>query len=186
MRPLLLFTALLLLSGDLFANNRERLKEANFATTHELAQNNLERKNQSVLTYLWADVYAAAFYAPTKASARQAVSTPLTQRLELYYFRNIDSQDVVKAAWVTLERQHDAATLQRLRPELDALHATFKDIQPGDRYALNFTAGSGLTLEINGKVAFTSQNPALARAYLGIWLSPDGLSDELRTSLLAD
>ena len=61
MRPLLLFTALLLLSGDLFANNRERLQEANFAATHEFEQNSLERKNQSVLTYLWADVYAAAF-----------------------------------------------------------------------------------------------------------------------------
>ena len=186
MRLLWVFTALMMLSGDLFANVPERLQEANFADSRVLEQSSLERKNQSVLTYLWADVYAAAFYAPTEASARQAVSTPLTQRLELYYFRNIDSQDVVKAAWVTLERQHDAATLQRLRPELDALHATFKDIQPGDRYALNFTAGSGLTLEINGNVAYSSQNPALARAYLGIWLSPDGLSDELRTSLLAD
>lgn len=139
-----------------------------------------------MLTYLWADVYAAAFYAPTEASASQAVSKPLTQRLELYYFRNIDSQDVIKAAWVTLERQHDAATLQRLRPEVDALHATFRDIRSDDRYALNFNQDSGLTLEVNGKVAYTSQNPALAKAYLGIWLSPNGLSDKLRTSLLAD
>ena len=124
MRLLLALTTLLLLSGELFANNRERLQEANFATTHQLEQNSLERKNQSVLTYLWADVYAAAFYAPTEASASQAVAKPLTQRLELYYFRNIDSQDVIEAAWVTLKRQHDAATLQRLRPEVDALHAT--------------------------------------------------------------
>ena len=186
MRLLLALTTLLLLSGELFANNRERLQEANFATTHQLEQNSLERKNQSVLTYLWADVYAAAFYAPTEASASQAVAKPLTQRLELYYFRNIDSQDVIEAAWVTLKRQHDAATLQRLRPEVDALHATFRDIRPGDRYALNFNANSGLTLEVNGKVAYTSQDPALAKAYLGIWLSPNGLSDKLRTSLLAD
>ncbi|MCZ4323527.1 chalcone isomerase family protein [Pseudomonas anguilliseptica] len=186
MRLLFALTTLLLLSSESFANNRERLQEANFAATHQLEQSSLERKNQSVLTYLWADVYAAAFYAPTEASASQAVSKPLTQRLELYYFRNIDSQDVIKAAWVTLERQHDAATLQRLRPEVDALHATFRDIRPGDRYALNFNQDSGLTLEVNGKVAYTSQNPALAKAYLGIWLSPNGLSDKLRTSLLAD
>jgi hypothetical protein len=186
MRLLLLFTTLLLLSSEIFANNRERLQEANFATTHEISQNNLERKNQSVLTYLWADVYAAAFYAPAQASASQAVAKPLTQRLELYYFRNIDSQDVIKAAWVALERQHDAATLATLRPNIDALHATFRDIRPGDRYALNLNADGGLTLEVNGKVAYTNQDSALAKAYLGIWLSPNGLSDKLRTSLLAD
>src|SRR5690606_22101683 len=104
---------------------------------------------------LWADVYAAAFYAPAQASASQAVTQPLTQRLELFYFRDIDRQDVIKAAWVTLERQHDAATLQHLRPEIDALHATFRDIRPGDRYALNFNVSSGLILEVNGKVAYT-------------------------------
>jgi hypothetical protein len=186
MRLLLVFTTLLLLSSELFANNRERLQEANFAATHTLNQNNLERKNQSVLTYLWVDVYAAAFYAPAQASASQALAKPLTQRLELYYFRNIDSQDVIKAAWVTLERQHDATTLAPLRSQIDDLHATFRDIRPGDRYALNLTAGAGLTLEVNGKVAYTSQDPALAKAYLGIWLAPNGLSDKLRTNLLAD
>ncbi len=153
MRLLIALTTLLLLSGELFASNRERLQEANFAASHTLAQSPLERKNQSVLNYLWVDVYAAAFYAPADASARQAVDKPLTQRLELYYFRDIDSQDVIKAAWVALERQHDAATLERLRPELDALHGTFRDIRPGDRYALNFNADSGLTLEVNDKVA---------------------------------
>jgi hypothetical protein len=186
MRLLLLLTTLLLLSGELLANNRERLQEANFAPSHVLNQNDLERKNQSVLNYLWVDVYAAAFYAPAQASASQAVAKPLTQRLELYYFRNIDSQDVIKAAWVTLKRQHDSATLEHLRPHIDALHATFRDIRPGDRYALNFNANSGLSLEVNGQEVFSSPDIELAKAYLGIWLSPNGLSDELRTSLLAD
>ncbi|MBA4290881.1 MAG: hypothetical protein C0439_18085 [Pseudomonas sp.] len=186
MRLLWVFTALMMLSGDLFANVPERLQEANFADSRVLEQSSLERKNQSVLTYLWADVYAAAFYAPAQASASQAVNEPLDQRLELYYFRNIDSQDVIKAAWVTLERQHTPDTLARLRPDVDALHGTFRDIRPGDRYALNFSTENGLTLEVNGQPAFTSPNTELAKAYLGIWLSPNGLSDKLRTSLLAD
>lgn len=186
MRLFLVLTTLLLISGELLANDRERLQEARFATSHELAQSKLVRKSQSVLTYLWIDVYAAAFYSSAEASARQAVATPLTQRLELYYFRDIDRQDVIKAAWVALERQHDAATLKRLRPEIDALHATFRDINPGDRYALNFNPYSGLTLELNGKTTFTSQDPELAKAYLGIWLAPNGLSDKLRTNLLAE
>ena len=186
MRLLLVFTVLLVLSGELFANSRERLQEAGFAVSHTLEQSSLQRKNQSVLNYLWMDVYAAAFYAPAQASASQAAAKPLTQRLELYYFRTIDSQDVIKAAWVTLERQHDTATLERLRPKVDALHATFRDIRPGDRYALNLSTDSGLTLEVNNKVTYVSQDSELAKAYLGIWLAPNGLSDKLRASLLAD
>lgn len=186
MRLLLVFTTLLLLNSALFADTRERLQEANFAAAHMLEQSSLQRKNQSVLNYLWMDVYAAAFYAPAQASASQAAAQPLTQRLELYYFRTIDSQDVIEAAWVTLERQHDAATLKRLRPKVDALHATFRDIRPGDRYALNLSTERGLTLQVNDKVTYVSQDAELAKAYLGIWLAPNGLSDKLRASLLAD
>jgi hypothetical protein len=185
MGRILVLATLLLLSGELLANTSERLREANFAAQRVLSEDRLERKNQSVLTYLWADVYAAAFYAPTQASASQAFSRPLKQRLELYYFRKIGREDVIKAAWTTLNRQHPAATLERLRGDLDALHDKFQDIQPGDRYALNFAPESGLSLERNGEIAFTSQDPELARAYLGIWLAPNGLSDTLRNQLLA-
>mgnify|MGYP006169121021 CR=1 FL=1 len=36
-----------------------------------------------------------------------------------------------------LEARDRNATLERLRPHIDALHATFRDIRPGDRYALD-------------------------------------------------
>ena len=185
MQRILLLCALLLAGNATYASSGERLREADFAMRFELNREPLERKNQSVLTYLWADVYAAAFYAPHQASPSQAVTAPLSQRLELYYFRGIDRDDVIEAAWTTLNRQHDAATLTPLRSELDALHAKFRDIRPGDRYALNFSKDSGLTLERNGEIAFTSPDPQLARIYLGIWLAPNGLSEQLRESLLA-
>lgn len=186
MRRLLTLIALLLLSPALLANNSARLDEANFAAQVDLPDASIERKNQTVLTYLWADVYAAALYAEPQLSARQALDANRSKRLELYYFRNIDRTDVIKAAWVTLERQQNPATLERLRKYLDTLHASFRDIRPGDRYALNYSASSGLILERNGKATFTSSNPELANAYLGIWLAPNGLSDKLRDSLLAD
>lgn len=186
MRKLLALVALLLLSPTLLANPDERLREANFAPERPLAQVSLERKNQSVLRYLWADVYAAALYTEPNVSAPQILDRQRSKRLELYYFRNIQREDVIEAAWTTLNRQHDTATLARLRSGLDALHASFQNIAPGDRYALNYTTDSGLSLERNGKLAFTSTDPELASAYLGIWLAPNGLSDSLRSSLLND
>ncbi|MEK1906071.1 MAG: chalcone isomerase family protein, partial [Pseudomonas sp.] len=56
----------------------------------------------------------------------------------------------------------------------------------GDRYALNYSPRSGLSLERNGSMVFRSDNAELARAYLGIWLAPEGLSEALRKQLLAD
>ncbi len=182
MRLLLILT--LLLSNAVSAS--ERLAQAAFAATYQQDGSQLLRKNQAVLDYLWVDVYAAAFYSATEVAPRQALQQQAAQRLELYYFREIARSDVIKAAWITLERQHPPAELERLRSQVDALHATFRDIRPGDRYALNYSPRSGLSLERNGSIVFTSRDPELARAYLGIWLAPEGLSDTLREQLLAE
>ncbi len=176
---------LLLSSTNLLANERERLAEAAFSSSQQIADSRLQRQNQAVFNYLWVDVYAAALYTEPGISPRQAVGHEYRQRLELYYFRAIDRQDVIKAAWVALKRQHPAAQLARLRPEIDALHATFADIQAGDRYALDYSSNTGISLLINGRQVFNSRNTELAHAYLGIWLASDGLSAGLRKQLLS-
>ncbi|WP_455824429.1 chalcone isomerase family protein [Pseudomonas graminis] len=171
------FCLMMIFSVAAHASEADRLRQADFpAQPHELAL-----KNQAVLTYLWADVYAAALYAPQSLGARQAWEQQKALRLELYYFRDIDRNDVIKAATATLERQQASA---RLKPEIEKLHARFRNIRSGDRYALDFRPGRGLNLEINGQVVFSSRDDALARAYLGIWLAPKGLSEELRDKLL--
>ncbi|MEK1904939.1 MAG: chalcone isomerase family protein [Pseudomonas sp.] len=182
MRLLLILTLML----TSVASASERLTQAAFATTYQQDGSTLQRKNQAVLDYLWVDVYAAAFYSAVELSPRQTLQQQAGQRLELYYFRDIARSDVIKAAWLTLERQHAPAELQRLRTQVDALHATFRDIRPGDRYALNYSPRSGLSLERNGSTVFRSDNAELARAYLGIWLAPDGLSEQLRDELLRE
>lgn len=185
MQIALKLTLLLTLGIALPAQGNERLREAGFMPRVQVEQSELELKNQYVLTYLWADVYAAAFYAAPRINPDQAFNDKLSQRLELYYFRNIKREDVIKAAWVTLQRQHDSQTLERLRPQIDALHQRFADIRSGDRYALNYQPGNGLSLERNGQTLFHSDDPQLAKVYLGIWLAPNGLSEKLRDNLLA-
>ncbi|VVM50477.1 hypothetical protein PS687_04085 [Pseudomonas fluorescens] len=173
----LLICWVMMLSLTAHASDADRLKQAAFpAQVDELVL-----KNQAVLNYLWADVYAAALYAPQALSARQAWDQQKAVRLALYYFRDIDRNDVIKAATATLERQQANG---RLKPEIEKLHASFRDIRGGDRYALDFLPGRGLNLEINGQVVFSSSNDELARTYLGIWLGPKGLSESLREKLL--
>jgi hypothetical protein len=180
----LLICLLLLLSPIAQANPAERLKEASFPTQLSDRSPVLERKSQAVLTYLWADVYAAALFTEPLISPQQAFNEQRAQCLELYYFRNIDRTDVIKAANATLARQQSKATLARLQQELNQFHDSFQSIQRGDRYTLIHEPRQGLSLERNGKVVFRSANDELARVYFGLWLAPDGLSQRLRTSLL--
>ena len=167
-----LFCLLLMLAPTAQANEADRLRQADFPVQAHA----LTLKNQTVLTYLWADVYAAALYAPPDTSAKLAWHQQRDLRLELYYYRDIDRSDVIKAANSTLERQQADA---RLKPAVARLHAHFRDIRRGDRYALDYRAARGLNLEINGQVVFSSRDRELAKAYLGIWLAPKGLSEGL-------
>ncbi|WP_408005486.1 chalcone isomerase family protein [Pseudomonas huanghezhanensis] len=166
------------------ASDADLLKQADFPAKLQGQSPVLERKNQAILTYMWANVYAAAFYAESSTGAQQAVTGQTPQRLELYYFRDIDREDVIKAANATLERQQTKETLARLRPEIDRLHKSFQNIRTGDRYELSWDKTDGLTLTRNTKVIFASPDAELAKVYLAIWLAPDGLSDKLREALL--
>lgn len=175
-----------LLSLPVAADEDSRLQQAAFAPQLQHQNRVLERKNQSLLRYLWADVYAAAFYSEAQVSPQRALREQRDRHLELYYFREISRDDMIKAAWVTLERQHAPQVLQPLRGELDRLHASFIDMRPGDRYGLDYGQATGLRLLRNGEVIFHSEDARLAQLYFGIWLAPEGLSDELHDALLAE
>ncbi|SDT99689.1 chalcone isomerase family protein [Halopseudomonas salegens] len=180
MRRTLTCLAMMLFSPFLLAN------EPDFPERLEVDEQTLVLRNESLLRYLFVDVYSAALLTPADISPANAVDQRSPLHLELYYYRNIDREDVVKAAWVALERQHDDATLERLRPAIDELHATFSDIQSGDRYSLTLSDSQALRLSYNDEVIFTSDNEELARTYVGIWLEENGLSDSLRQRLLAE
>lgn len=178
------FSLLLACSACALTAAAAPLDLARFASQRDNGNEQLERKSQSVLTYLWIEVYAAAFYAPPAISVRQAVAQMRDQRLELYYLHAIDRRDVIKAANTTLQRQQEPARLARLQNDVQRLHTSLQNIRVGDRYALDYRNGRGLDLERNGQVIFSSANPELANAYLAIWLGPDGLSPTLREALL--
>ncbi len=180
MRHALLGLSVILFSPLLLAS------QPDFPERIDVDEQTLVLRNESLLRYLFVDVYSAALLTPANVSPATAVSERSPLHLELYYYRNIDRDDVIKAAWVALERQHDSATLDRLRPEIDELHATFGDIESGDRYSLTLSDNQALKLKYNGAVVFTSDNEELARAYVGIWLEENGLSDRLRQRLLAE
>ena len=181
----LLIVLLLLYSTTSLADESARLKEANFPAQWRDGTQLMERKGQIVLTYLWADIYAAALFTPANLSPQRAYEQLRDVRLELFYLRDLDHSDITTASATILKRQHSPATLRTLEAGLKKLQGSFANIQRGDRYALDYDPARGLNLERNGQVIFTSTDKALAKAYLGIWLAPEGLPEPLRQTLLA-
>ena len=181
----MLIVLLLMYSATGQAAGPGPIKEANFPSQWREGSYVMERKGQIVLTYLWADIYAAALFTQPDVSPQQAFNEQRDLRLELFYLRDLDHGDITKASDTILKRQQPATTLASLDAPLKKLQSSFGDIKRGDRYALDYNPRRGLNIERNGTVIFNSQNHELARVYLGIWLAPEGLPEKLRLVLLA-
>ena len=180
----LLIALLFAYSAAAAADDAALIKEAAFPAQWREGSEVMPRQGQIVLTYLWADIYAAALYTASGMTPQQAFEQQRNLRLELFYLRDLKHSDITKASTTILERQHPPTVLTPLKPELKKLQDSFGDIKRGDRFALNFSPQRGLNLERNGSVIFTSQNPTLAKTYIGIWLAPDGLPENLRKTLM--
>ena len=184
MRQLLIALALTF-NAAVAADDAALINEASFPAQWREGSQIMPRQGQIVLTYLWADIYAAALFTQPGIQPQQAFDEQRELRLELFYLRDLEHSDITRASATILKRQQPAATLARLDAPLKQLQTSFGDIKRGDRYALDYNPQRGLKLERNGQVIFTSQNHQLAKIYLGIWLAPEGLPDPLRLSLLA-
>ncbi len=146
--------------------------------------NALQLHGEYLLEYLWVDVYRARLYLP-QGFQGDVLSPAVSKSLQLTYLYPLKREELIEAAWITLERQHSPSLLASLRDEIDQLHQRFSAIKPDDRYQLSYDSQQqSLTLLFNDEAVFRSQNPALAQVYLGIWLGENGLSEKLRSALL--
>jgi hypothetical protein len=128
-------------------------------------------------------VYVAALYLPEQAKPSEALSD-IPKRLEISYLVAIKGADFGPAAEPILARNVSGAELKRLRHRIDRLNAAYRDIKPGDRYALTYQPGKGTELSLNGEPLVTIEGADFAAAYFGIWLGHKPLDDNLKKALL--
>jgi hypothetical protein len=128
-------------------------------------------------------VYVAALYLPEQAKPSEVLSD-IPKRLEINYLVAIKGADFGPAAEPILARNVSGAELKRLRHRIDRLNAAYRDIKPGDRYALTYQPGKGTELSLNGEPLVTIEGADFAAAYFGIWLGHKPLDDNLKKALL--
>lgn len=151
-----------------------------------LERHELQRLGQGTARYAGIiRVYDAALYAALPQGTADILDQRVPKRLEIVYLRKLEGKVLEQAALHTLERQHGGAALERWQSEIDSLHAAYRDVVPGDRFALAQTPERGLWLEFNGREVARVEAQAFAAVYFGIWLGERPLSDSLRDALLS-
>jgi hypothetical protein len=146
----------------------------------------LALRGYGLLRYMiFIKAYVAAFYLPESVRSEDAL-TDVPKHLEIEYFHPIAAQDFGKATSASISQNTSLVTYQGLKPRVDELNALYRDIAPGDRYALTYLPGRGTTLSWNGQPLGTVAGREFAAALFGIWLGPNPLDSNLKNLLLGE
>jgi hypothetical protein len=129
-------------------------------------------------------VYVAALYLPPNHPPDEALAD-IPKRLEISYLVSIPGPDFGKGAEAVLERNNTPDELARLRTRIDQLNAVYRDVKPGDRYALTYAPGKGTELSYNGSPLITIEGADFAAAYFGIWLGENPIDVKMRNRLIS-
>ncbi|MFH1982661.1 MAG: chalcone isomerase family protein [Pseudomonadota bacterium] len=144
----------------------------------------LKLKGAAVLRYLAVfRAYAGAFYLPPESPSWEGGS-PVPCRLELSYYRAIKAEDLDKATRKKVADNVDAAVYARLADRLDRFGAMYRDVRPGDRYALNYVPGEGTELTLNGASLGRIFGADFAAAVFAIWLGANPIDEDFKAALL--
>lgn len=117
-------------------------------------------------------------------TARPGFSYDAPFALDIVYRRSIPRTRMIDTAIDEIRRLNDPppeATLGRWRT---AMAQAFIDTHPGDAICGVYLPGRGVRFYINGNVSAEIDDPAFARAFFDIWLSPSTRAGVLRERLL--
>jgi hypothetical protein len=173
-----------MLSGVSAATKPAIVEDVTFNREIRAAGNVLTLRGCGLLRYMvFIKAYVAAFYLPERIRSEDALGD-VPKHLEIEYFHDINAQDFAKATTSSISRNVSLTTFQQLKPKIDEFNALYRDIAPGDRYALTYVPGQGTTLSWNGQPLGTVAGEDFAMGLFGIWIGPNPLDSDLKRILL--
>ena len=179
-RHLLSLLIVLTLSANAHADRYESL----FPPARSAGDQTLERKGVSklVVGYIF-NVYVAALYQLPESGPRDALADQ-PRHLEIEYLRDLSKPSFLEAAEDMLAKQHDRATIESIRPGIEAINKLYQDVKKGDRYALTYVPGIGTELFFNGESKGIVPGADFARIYFTIWLGENHPYQSFRDRLV--
>jgi hypothetical protein len=160
------------------------VENVTFADSVTIGGSPVPLHNAALLRYLkLIKAYVAALYLPEGVTPENVLAD-IPKRLEINYLVSIKGTDFGKGAEPTLKLNQTPAELAKLRSRIDRINAIYRDVKPGDRYALTYLPGRGTELALNGTPLTVIEGADFAAAYLGIWLGRDSIDNTLKRDLL--
>ena len=168
------------------ATDRVTVEGVDFKREFRVNDAILALRGYGLLRYMvFIKAYVAAFYLPESVRSEDAL-TDVPKHLEIEYFHPIVAQDFAKATSASISQNTSLVTYQGLKPKIDELNALYRDIAPGDRYALTYIPGQGTTLAWKGQTLGTVAGREFAAALFGIWIGANPLDNNLKDLLLGE
>lgn len=167
-----------------YATATVEIAGVHFARSHQLSSGDLPLRGQALLRYMvFIKAYVGALYIPEHVDHRQVLD-PVPRRLELAYFHAIQAADFAKATRSKMADNVTPAEMERLSERLERFNALYRDVQPGDRYALTYLPGQGTALSLNGRQLGIVEGNDFAAAVFAIWLGPQPIDRSFKKALL--
>jgi hypothetical protein len=137
---------------------------------------------QAKLTVWGFAVYQATLWVVPGFAESRYEQSPFA--LELAYLRDFKGADIAKRSIAEMRRQASMTPAQEAVWE-SQMRALFPDVQSGERITGVNQPGSGAVFWSNGRLLGEVRDPAFAKQFFGIWLSPQTSEPQMRRALLA-
>ena len=149
----------------------------------------LQLNGAGLRTRAFFKVYVAALYVPKKSTDAQALlSQKGPRRVVITMLRNVDAETFVGALNDGLRDNHTEAQLAAIKPQVDALNATFKSIgeaKKGDVIHFEFSPDTGTRISVNGQAKGSNMaGEEFFTAVLRVWLGDKPSDGGLKKGLL--
>jgi Chalcone isomerase-like len=127
--------------------------------------------------------YVGALYM-LDGTPSESVLTDTPKRLEIEYFHAIKGEDFGSASNKVMAQNVDPEAFEKLKPRLEKLNALYRDVQPGDRYSLDYVPGKGTELALNGNFLGLIEGADFASALYAMWLGEKPMNESFKRQLL--
>lgn len=137
---------------------------------------------QGQMRFLGLRIYDAHLWVGPQFQAPRFWDAPLV--LQLTYHRSFSAQAIAQRSVQEIERQLALTPAQSARWQTQ-LAQVIPNVQSGDQVSGIYLPGQGMEFWLGEKMLGTVPDAELARAFFGIWLSPQTSEPQLRNALLS-
>jgi len=166
-KDMMVFVAVLLVSSDVYANDKPNSKEWYLISN-------------ATATWMWLDIYEADLYANSSKLPNDFLDDGVPLKLTLCYLRSMTPDIFIEGANQALPSD---LSLQ-LQGEVNRLHDAYQAVNSGDCYSLVYKPNIGTQLLLNDTLVFNSKELGFKALYFGVWLGDTPLSNSLKESLV--